>query len=100
MSTFVTLIAVFRCEYLAQIINLFLFFWSLGPHTGVFTDVSQSPQLTPDEANQLSTWSRAAVATQTTGLSANQLAVHFLRTACDDGAKQQQRFSWNVVKHY
>lgn len=44
---------------------MFLFVWSLGLHAGVFTDVPQAPQLTPDEANQLSTWSRAAVATQT-----------------------------------
>lgn len=75
---------------LPHITQVFLFMWSLG--AVVFTDVPRLPQLTPDEANQLWTWSRAAVATQTAALSANQRAGPFLRTACDDGAKQQHRF--------
>lgn len=49
--------------------------------------------MTTDVANQRSAWSHGPVATRAAARSANRLAGHFLRTACDDGAKQQQRSS-------
>lgn len=50
------------------------------------------PELTPGEANERGAWSRAAVATQTAAYQPITGLKHFLCTAWDERAKQQQRF--------
>lgn len=71
---------------------MFVISFSIAVLVEMFTDVPIFPKLTSDEANRLSSSSRATVATQTAACQPISSLEHFLRTACDDGAKQQQRF--------